>query len=95
MKFEPMGDRVLVEPLKPESVKLGIVVPDVATEKHNEGVVVAVGPGRRADTGVVIKPCVQPGDRVLVSTYGGTDVKIDNKTYRLVPAGDILAVLKS
>jgi len=94
MKIQPLGDRVLVEPLKEEHVqKGGIIIPDTAREKPQEGKVIAVGTGKLDDSGKKIPFNVKKGDRVLMPKYGGTEVKIDDKEYQIVREEDILAVI--
>ena len=95
MKIKPLGDRVLVEPLSAadEEKKGGIIIPDTAKEKPQEGKVIAVGPGRKTDDGKVLPMNVKKGDRVLMPKYGGTEVKIDDKEYQLVREDDILATI--
>lgn len=94
MKIKPLGDRVLVEPLKEEEVKKGgIIIPDTAKEKPQEGVVVAVGTGKLDDDGKKIPFNVKKGDVVLMPKYGGTEVKMDGKEYQIMREDDILAVI--
>jgi len=95
MKIQPLGDRVLVEPIKEDEIKKGgIIIPDTAKEKPQEGVVIAVGTGKRDEDGKLIPFNVKAGDKVLMPKYGGTEVKIDNKEYQIVREDDILAVIK-
>lgn len=95
MKIRPLGDRVLVEALEvQEEIKGGIVIPDSAKEKPQEAVVVAVGPGRLDDNGKLVKPEVAVGEHVLTSKYGGTEVKMDDKQYKILSSSDILAVVE-
>ena len=96
MKIKPLGDRVLVEPKKEnEDVKKGgIIIPDTAKEKPQEGKVIAIGAGKRDDSGKLIPMNVKPGDRVLMPKYGGTEVKIDEKEYQIVREDDILGVIE-
>jgi chaperonin GroES len=90
-----LGDRVLVEPLEEREVKKGgIIIPDSAKEKPQEGKVIAVGPGKRDDDGKLIPMNVKKGDRVLMPKYGGTEVKIDDKDYQIVREDDILGVIE-
>jgi chaperonin GroES len=94
-KIKPLGDRVLIEPLEEAEVrKGGIIIPDTAKEKPQEGMVVAVGTGKRDDDGKLIPFNVKENDRVLLPKYGGTEVKIDDKEYQIVREDDILAVLE-
>ena len=94
VKVKPLGDRVLLESLEvAEQVKGGIVIPDSAKEKPQEYKVVALGTGKTDDNGKKIAFDVKVGDLVLTNKYGGTEVKIEEKEYKLVSAEDILAVL--
>ena len=94
MKLKPLGDRVLVEPTEREEMTAsGIYVPETAKERPQEGMVVAVGPGRKDDDGKVIPMDVKVGDRVLYAKYGGTEVKLEEKKYLILKETDILAIL--
>jgi chaperonin GroES len=94
MKIKPLGDRVLVEPLKNGEVeKGGIIIPDSAKEKPQEGKVVALGTGKRDDDGKDIPFNVKKGDKVLMPKYGGTEVKVEEVEYQIVREDDILAVI--
>ncbi len=94
MNVKPLGDRVLVQPVEQEEVKKGgIIIPDTAKEKPQEGKIVAVGAGKRDDNGKLIPLDVKKGDRVLFSKYGGTEIKIDGKDYLIMREDDILGVL--
>jgi len=94
LKLRPLGDRVLVEPTEREEMTAsGIYVPETAKERPQEGVVVAVGPGRKDDDGKVIPMDVMKGDRVLYAKYGGTEVKLEEKKYLILKETDILAIL--
>jgi len=95
MNIKPLGDRVLVEPVEnaDEVKKGGIIIPDTAKEKPQEGKVIAIGTGKRDDDGKLIPFNVKKGDRVLMPKYGGTEVKIDDKEYQIVREDDILAVI--
>ncbi|MEI7947637.1 MAG: co-chaperone GroES [bacterium] len=93
-KIRPLGDRVLVEPTDvKEMTKGGIIIPDNAKEKPMEGKVIAVGKKRDKD-GKEIKFDVKVGDSVLLPKYGGTEVKLNNKTYQLVREEDLLGVIE-
>ena len=93
-KIKPLGARVLVEPAEAkEQLKGGIYIPDTAKEKPMEGKVIAVGVKRDKD-GKELKFDVKVGDRVLLPKYGGTEVKLDDKTYQLVREEDLLGVLE-
>lgn len=94
MKINPLGDRVVVKAVEQEEkTKGGIVLPDTAKERPQEGNVVAVGPGRILENGQKVPVEVKVGDRVLYSKYGGTEVKIDGEEYLILSERDILAVL--
>jgi len=94
LNVKPLGDRVLVEPVEEkETKKGGIIIPDSAKEKPTEGVVRALGTGKKDDDGKVQPFEVKVGDRVLISKYGGTEIKIDGKEYKLLNADDILAIV--
>lgn len=93
MKIRPLGARVLVEPVEAkEELKGGIYIPDTAKEKPQEGKVLAVGV-KRDDDGKEIAFDVKVGDTVLMPKYGGTEVKIDDKTYQIVREEDLLGVI--
>jgi chaperonin GroES len=95
MKIRPLQDRVIVKRLEEEQkTKGGIIIPDTAKEKPIEGEVIAVGKGRIADDGKVIKLDVKVGDRVLFSKYGGTEVKIDGEDYLIMREDDILGIIE-
>ena len=93
-KIRPLGDRVLVEPAEEkEQVQGGIIIPDTAKEKPTESIVVSLGTGKVNDKGEKVPFEVKEGDRVLVSKYGGTEIKLDGKEYKILSAEDILAVV--
>jgi len=95
MKIRPLRDRVLVEPAKDAEMKKGgIIIPDTAKEKPQEGTVVAVGPGKRDKDGKVVPMEVKKGDKVLMPKYGGSEVKIDDKEYKIISEEDIVAVIE-
>ena len=95
IKLKPLGDRVLVEPVEEkETKKGGIIIPDTAKEKPTEGIVVAIGTGKTDDDGKKIPFEVKKGDRVLVSKYGGTEIKLDGKEYKILSSDDILGVIE-
>lgn len=95
MKIRPLGDRVLVEPKKEGEVsKGGIIIPDSAKEKPQEGKVIAIGTGKRDEKGTIIPFHVKIGDTVLMPKYGGTEVKLDDKEYQIVREEDILGVIE-
>ena len=89
-----MGDRVLVKYVdEDEQVKGGIIIPDSAKEKPQEAEIVALGTGKKDDDGNAVAFQVKKGDRVLISKYGGTEVKIDDIEYQLVREDDILGIV--
>ena len=93
--IKPLEDRVLVLPLEAETTTAsGLVIPDTAKEKPQEGRVIAAGPGRVDDKGVRVPMDVSEGDVVVFSKYGGTEVKYDGEDYLLLNARDILAVVE-
>jgi len=92
VKIEPLGDRVVIKPTPQEEVsKGGIVLPDTAKEKPQEGKVIAVGPGRLTEEGNRIAMDVKKGDKVLYSKYAGTEFKLDGEELIIMREGDILA----
>jgi chaperonin GroES len=94
IKFKPMGDRVLVKPIEQEEVKKGgIIIPDSAKEKPQEGEIVALGTGKKDDNGKDIPFQVKKGDKVLFSKYGGTEVKVDDVDYLIMREDDVLGVI--
>lgn len=91
--FKPLGDRVVVEPGPEEEVSSGgIVLPDTAKKKPQDGKVLAVGPGRLLDNGKRVPVAVKEGDTVIYSKYGGTEIKVKGKDYVILSEDDILAV---
>jgi chaperonin GroES len=94
VNVRPLGDRVLVKPLEAGEVKKGgIIIPDTAKEKPQEGEVVALGTGKRDDDGKKIEFTVKTGDKVLISKYGGTEIKIEDVSYLIMREDDILGIL--
>src|SRR5438067_13082546 len=94
VNVRPLGDRVLVKPLEEkETKKGGIISPDTAKEKPQEGEVIALGTGKLNDEGKKIEFTVKKGDKVLISKYGGTEVKIDGDNYLIMREEDILGVI--
>ena len=95
LNVKPIGDRILVEPVEEKEVKKGgIIIPDTAKEKPMESVVVALGTGKTNDDGKKVPFEVKKGDRILVSKYGGTEIKLDGKEYKLLGSDDLLAILQ-
>ena len=94
IKLQPLGDRVLVHPLEEkETQRGGIIIPDTAKEKPQEGEVVAIGTGKTDDEGKKFEFTVKVGDKVLISKYGGTEVKVDGETYLIMRESDVLGIL--
>ncbi len=94
LNVKPLGDRVLVEQVEEKEVKKGgIIIPDSAKEKPSEGIIRALGTGKKDDDGKLVPFEVKLGDRVLVSKYGGTEVKIDGKEYKIFNADDLIAII--
>jgi chaperonin GroES len=93
--IRPLGDKILVKPLEAKEVKKGgIIIPDTAKEKPQEGEVVAVGTGKRADDGKVIALDVKAGDKVLFGKYSGTEVKISDVEYLIMSQDDVLGIIE-
>ena len=93
--IKPLEDRILVQPLEAETTTAsGLVIPETAKEKPQEGKVLAVGPGRVDDKGVRVPMDIQVGDVVIYSKYGGTEVKYSGEDYLLLNARDVLAVVE-
>ena len=94
VNVKPLGDRVLVQPIEEkEVIKGGIIIPDSAKEKPQEGQIVALGTGKVDEKGNKVEFTVKVGDRVLISKYGGTEIKIDGTSYLLMREDDVLGIL--
>ena len=94
MKIRPLGDRILVKRVKEEEqTKGGIIIPDTAKEKPQEGNVVALGTGKIDDNGKKVEFTVKKGDKVLISKYGGTEIKVDGESYLIMREDDILGII--
>lgn len=92
--IKPLSDRVVVEALdETEEMRGGLYIPDTAKEKPQQGTVMAVGPGRRTDTGEIIPTELSVGDRVLYGKYSGTEVTVDGNEYLIIKESDVLAVI--
>ena len=95
MKFKPLHDRVVIRRLEgEEKTKAGIIIPDTAKEKPQEGEVVAVGPGGRDEAGKLIPIDLKAGDRVLFGKWSGTEVKIDGEELLIMKESDVMGVLE-
>jgi chaperonin GroES len=94
VNLKPLGNRVLVEPLEQDDMTAsGIVLPETAKEKPQQGLILAVGPGARDEDGKHIDMDVKAGDKVLFAKYSGTEIKMDGKKYLILREDDILAVM--
>lgn len=95
MNLKPLGSRVVIEPIEQEEVTAGgIVIPDTAKEKPQQGIILAVGPGDRDDDGKYIPMDVKVGDKVLFAKYAGTEIKIDSKKLLILRESDLLAIIE-
>ena len=95
LNIKPLGDRILVEAVEEKDVKKGgIVIPDIAKEKPMECTVVALGTGKTDDSGKKVLFEMKKGDRLLVAKYGGTEVNVEGKEYKIFNSEDVLAVLE-
>ena len=95
MNIQPLADRVVVEPVESEEQKVGgIIIPDTAKERPQQGMIVAVGAGRVTDDGNKVALEVNVGDRILYGKYSGSEVKIDTKEFLIMRESDILAIIK-
>lgn len=95
VELKPLGDQVVLEPVEPAQVSAGgVILPDTAKEKGQEGIVVAIGPGRKTDKGDLIKiDQLKTGDRVIYSKYSGTEIKIEGKEYIILGEKDIKSII--
>jgi chaperonin GroES len=94
INFKPLGNRVLVEPIEQDEITAGgIVLPDTAKEKPQQGMILAVGPGARDEDGKRIPMDVAKGDKVLFAKYSGTEIKVDGKKYLILREDDVLAIV--
>ena len=95
MKIRPLGDRILVKRIKEEDkTKGGIIIPDTAKEKPQEGKFVAVGKGKMAEDGKLFAPDVKAGDRILFGKYSGSEINLDGEEHLILREDDILGVLE-
>jgi chaperonin GroES len=96
MKIRPLGDHILIEPVKEEEkTKAGIFLPETASkEKSEEGIIIAIGPGKKTDDGKIVPLSVKPGDKVLFTKYGPNEIKVDGKDYLIATESEILAVIE-
>ncbi len=95
VKIQPLGDRVLVKPVEAKEMKRsGIIIPDSAKEKPQEGLIAACGKGKTTDEGKVIALDVKVGDKILYGKYSGSEIKLDDEDYLIMHQDDILGILK-
>jgi len=95
MTIEPLEDRVVVQPLEAEeTTKGGIVLPDTAKERPQQGKVIAVGPGKMLESGERAEPAVKKGDTVVYAKYGGTEIEVDGEEYMILRESDLLALVE-
>ena len=97
MIIKPLSDHILIEPRKPEEkTSGGIFLPDtVDKDKSEQGIVIAVGPGKKTDDGKIVPVSVRAGDKVLFTKYGPNEIKVDGKEYLMASESDILAIIES
>ncbi len=94
LNIKPLADRVLVEPAAAEEkTSSGIIIPDTAKEKPQRGQVIAIGEGKTAENGTVVKPQVKVGDTILYGKYSGTEISIEGKEYLIMRESDIFAII--
>src|SRR5688500_2661529 len=94
INVRPLGDRVLVQPIEEKQTKKsGIIIPDTANEKPQEGNVLALGTGKVSEEGKKVEFTVKKGDKVLISKYGGTEIKVDGESYLIMREDDILGII--
>jgi chaperonin GroES len=95
MKIRPLHDRIVVKRIEEqETVKGGIIIPDTAKEKPQEGQVIAVGQGKRSDDGKIVPPDVKVGDRILFGKYSGSEIKLDEEEFLIIREEEILGVIE-
>ena len=95
VKLQPLGDRVLLQPIEQKEIKKsGIIIPDTAKEKPQEGKIIAAGKGKTTEEGKVLPMDVKAGDKVLYGKYSGTEIKINDEEYLIMHQEDILGILK-
>ena len=93
LNIKPLADRVIVAPMEQETMKGGIIIPDTAKEKPQQGKIVAAGPGATSNNGERVAPEVKKGDIVLYGKYAGTEVSVDGNDYLILRESDVLAIL--
>lgn len=90
----PTGNRILVEPIAASDHARGLFIPENSRDVSSEGIVVSVGPGKANDKGIIPEPIVKVGDRVYFERYGGIDVKVDEKPFKLLNPNELLAIIE-
>jgi chaperonin GroES len=96
MKVKPLHDRILIKRVEEkETIKGGIIIPDTAKEKPQEGEVIAVGGGKKTEDGKVIPLDVKAGDRILFGKYSGTEIKVDNEEYLIIREDEVLGIIEA
>jgi chaperonin GroES len=96
MKVKPLHDRILIKRVEEkETIKGGIIIPDTAKEKPQEGEVIAVGTGKKTEEGKVIPLDVKAGDRILFGKYSGTEIKIDDQEYLIIREDEVLGIIEA
>jgi chaperonin GroES len=96
MKVKPLHDRILIKRVEEkETIKGGIIIPDTAKEKPQEGEVIAVGGGKKTEEGKVIPLDVKAGDRILFGKYSGTEIKIDEEEYLIIREDEVLGIIEA
>lgn len=94
-ELKPLGDRVVIEAVEQAQQSAGgVILPDTAKEKPQEGIILAVGPGRKTDKGEVIPMDLKVGDKVIYSKYSGSEIKLDGTEYLIISEKDVLAIVK-
>jgi chaperonin GroES len=95
MKFHPLHDRILIKRIEEqETARGGIIIPDSAKEKQQEGEVIAVGNGRKTEDGKIVPLDVKAGDRILFGKYSGTEIKVDNEDFLILKEEEVLGVIE-
>ncbi len=95
INLKPLGDRILVAPVPEKSTTLsGLIIPESAKDKPREGLVVAVGPGKRTEAGQLVPIDVKPGDKILFGRYSGSDLKLDDVDYIVMHATDVQGIFE-
>jgi len=96
MKVKPLHDRIVIKRVEEkETIKGGIIIPDTAKEKPQEGEVIAVGGGKKTEEGKVIPMDVKAGDRILFGKYSGTEIKVDDEEYLIIREDEVLGIIES